>query len=96
MREARSFGIRLIALLAAVSLIAAGAAVAAQTSTVPRSWILPLKTVDRSFPQVTKEAGTGKNTTSSGKPIASRQVIYANRSASQKVKLSIDQYARTK
>lgn len=63
---------------------------------LPNSWIVPLRAVERFFPQVTRQAETGKNTTSSGKPVASRQVIYANRGASKKVTLSVDRYATSK
>src|SRR3954447_3061416 len=77
-----------------LSVTAAGATSAASTSLLPRQWIVPLKTAQRFFPQITKQEGTGKNTTSSGKPIASRQVIYANHGSSRKVTLSVDRYAK--
>lgn len=92
------FAVLLVAAVGALSLVAtASPAIAASISTLlPRSWIVPLSSVRRSFPQVTGQAETGKNTTSSGKPVASRQVIYANRGASRKVTLSVDRYANPK
>jgi hypothetical protein len=45
------------------------------------------------FPDVTKEASTGPNETSVGKPIASRSVVFASADGKKKVTLSVDQYA---
>jgi hypothetical protein len=91
----RRFAGLTLAVLVLLSVTAAGAT-SASTSLLPRQWIVPLKTAQRFFPQVTKQESTGKNTTSSGKPIASRQVVYANHSSSRKVTLSVDRYAKRK
>ncbi len=45
------------------------------------------------FPDVTKEASTGPNETSVGKPIASRSVVFSSADGKKKVTLSVDQYA---
>jgi hypothetical protein len=84
------------AIVVLLSVTAVGATNAASTSLLPRHWIVPLKRAERFFPQVTKQASTGKNTTSSGKPIASRQVIYASHHSSRKVTLSVDRYSKPK
>jgi len=85
-----------VAVVVLLSVTAVGVTNAASTTLLPRHWIVPLKRVERFFPQVTKQAGTGKNTTSSGRPIASRQVIYANHDSSRKVTLSVDRYSKRK
>jgi hypothetical protein len=92
----RRFAGLALAVVVLVSVTAVGATSAASTSLLPRHWIVPLKTAQRFFPQVTRQAGTGKNTTSSGKPIATRQVIYANGDSSRKVTLSVDRYWKRK
>jgi hypothetical protein len=66
---------------------------AASSSVLPRRFIVSLSVVGGYFPRVTHQKETGKNATSSGKPVASRQVIYANARAAKKVTLSVDQYA---
>jgi hypothetical protein len=48
--------------------------------------------VPQYFPDVTKEAGTGPNETSVGKPIASRSAVFASADGRKKVTLSVDQY----
>jgi hypothetical protein len=92
----RRFAGLTLAVVVLVSLTAVGATSAASASLLPRQWIVPLKTTRGFFPQVTRQASTGKNTTSSGNPIASRQVIYASHDSSRKVTLSVDRYAKPK
>jgi hypothetical protein len=92
----RKFAGLTLAAVVLLSVSVVGATSASSTSLLPRHWIVPLKTAQRFFPQVTRQAGTGKNTTSAGKPIASRQVIYANRKSSRKVTLSVDRYGHRK
>jgi hypothetical protein len=92
----RRFAALAFAVVVLLSLTAVGVTSAASTSLLPRQWIVPLKTAQRFFPQVSKQAGTGKNTTASGKPIATRQVIYANGGSSRKVTLSVDRYSKRK
>ena len=84
------------AIVVLLSVGALGATSGASPSLLPRHWIVPLSTARQFFPQVNRQASTGKNTTSSGKPIASRQVIYANGGSSRKVTLSVDRYAKRK
>jgi hypothetical protein len=97
------------ALIATVALVAVGlvagsvstalavtSATAAASSLLPRGFVVPLGVVRQYFPRVTRQQQTGANTTSSGIPVASRQVIYANAGASIKVTLSVDQYASSK
>ena len=45
------------------------------------------------FPDVIKEASTGPNETSVGKPIASRSVVFVSADGKKKVTVSVDQYA---
>ena len=47
------------------------------------------------FPEVTKEASTGQNSTAVGNPKTTRSVIYANDDSSKKVTISVDQYENT-
>jgi hypothetical protein len=49
--------------------------------------------VNRSFPELRREASTGENVTAVGKSIATRSVIYANNDNSKKVTITVDQYA---
>ena len=72
------------------------AATAATSSILPRGFVVSLGVVRQYFARVTHQKETGKNSTSSGMPVASRQVIYANKGASTKVTLSVDQYASSK
>ncbi len=72
------------------------AATAATSSILPRGFVVSLGVVRQYFARVTHQKETGKNSTSSGMPVASRQVIYANKGASTKVTLSVDQYASSR
>jgi hypothetical protein len=85
----------LVAALAGPGLAETGTS-AAGSSLLPRRFVVSRSVVGRPFPRVTQQKETGKNTTSAGKPVASRQVIYANARASKKVTLSVDQYASVK
>jgi hypothetical protein len=69
------------------------AAAAASVALLPRDAVVPVSVVTRAFPDVTKEAGTGPNETSVGKPIASRSVVFTSADGKKKVTLSVDQYA---
>ena len=60
---------------------------------LPRDTVVPVSVVTQYFPDVTKEARTGPNETSVGKPIASRSVVFASADGKKKVTLSVDQYA---
>jgi hypothetical protein len=66
---------------------------AASVALLPRNTVVPVSVVTRYFPDVTKEAGTGPNETSVGKPVASRSVVFASADGKKKVTLSVDQYA---
>ena len=60
---------------------------------LPRDTVVPVSVVTQYFPDVTKEASTGPNETSVGKPIASRSVVFTSADGKKKVTLSVDQYA---
>jgi hypothetical protein len=68
-------------------------AAAASAALLPRNTVVPVSVVTQYFPDVTKEASTGPNETSVGKPIASRSVVFASADGKKKVTLSVDQYA---
>lgn len=100
----RSTAVLSVAALALLSLAACGndsssktasstAAAAESAALLPRNTVVPVSVVKRYFPDVTKEASTGPNETSVGKPIASRSVAFASADGKKKVTLSVDQYA---
>ena len=60
---------------------------------LPRKVVVPISTVNRFFPEVTREASTGHNLTAVGNAKATRSVIYANSDGSKKVTMSVDQYS---
>lgn len=64
----------------------------ASDSTLPRKVVLPISTVNRFFPEVTREASTGRNLTAVSNAKATRSVIYANSDSSKKVTITVDQY----
>jgi hypothetical protein len=70
-----------------------GSTTTAPSSILPLNSIVSLGAVQPYFPEVTRQESTGPNSTSSGKPKASRQVIYSNSDSSKKVTVSVDQYA---
>jgi hypothetical protein len=61
-------------------------------STIPRNVVVPLGTVHRYFPDITREASTGPNSSAVGKPTGTRVVVYTNSDGSRKLTLSVDQY----
>ena len=65
----------------------------ASDSLLPRNVVVALNVVNRFFPEVTQEATTGQNLSAVGKPIATRSVIYTNSNSSNKVTVSVDEYA---
>lgn len=69
-----------------------GSTTTSVSSNLPRSSIISLSEVQQQFPEVTRQESTGPNSTSSGTPDATRQVIYANADSSKKVTVSVDQY----
>jgi hypothetical protein len=79
-----------VAAIASLSLAACGDAAA---PVLPRETVVPVSVVSKYFPDVTKEAGTGPNETSVGKPIGSISVVFTSADEKKKVTLSIDQYA---
>jgi hypothetical protein len=87
-----------IALVGALSLAAYGqsspssSATSTPESALPRSFIVALRAIEEFFPEVTKEASTGQNSTAVGNPKTTRSVIYANADNSKKVTISVDQY----
>lgn len=64
--------------------------------TLSRDDIIPLSTVSKILPEITREISTGINLTAVGKPIATRSVVYANADGAKKVTISVDQYSSTK
>jgi len=82
-----------VSTIALISLAACGNAAAASPSLLPRNTVVSVSVVTQHFPNVTKEASTGPNETSVGKPIASRSVVFLSDDGKKKVTVSIDQYA---
>ena len=64
----------------------------ASDALLPRKAVVPVSVVNRFFPELTREAGSGQNLTAVGKPKATRSVIYANTDSSKKVTVTVDQY----
>ena len=82
-----------VAAIALLSLAACGDAAGPSASLLPRNTVVPVSVVTKYFPEITKEASTGPNETSVGKPIASRSVVFASADGKKKVTVSVDQYA---
>ena len=61
-------------------------------SMLPRKVVVAISTVNRFFPEVTREASTGRNLTAVADAKATRSVIYANSDSSKKVTITVDQY----
>jgi hypothetical protein len=59
---------------------------------LPRKVIVPISTVNRFFPEVTREVITGRNLTAVANAEATRSVIYVNSDSSKKVTVTADQY----
>jgi hypothetical protein len=81
------------AAIALLSMAACGDAAAPSAQLLPRNTLLPVSVVTEYFPDVTREATTGPNETSVGKPMASRSVVFTSADGKKKVTLSVDQYA---
>jgi hypothetical protein len=80
--------------IAILSLAACGdGSTTASSALLPRNAVVPVSEVTRYFPDIAKEASTGPNETSVGKPIASRSVVFTSADGKKKVTLSVDQYA---
>jgi len=65
----------------------------ASDSMLPRKVVVPRSTVNRFFPEATREASTGRNLTAVDNANATRSVIYANSDSSKKVTITVDEYA---
>ena len=79
--------------VAAIALLSLAACGDAAAPLLPRDTVVPVSAVTQYFPGVTKEASTGPNETSVGKPVASRSVVFVSADGKKKVTLSVDQYA---
>ena len=75
--------------VAAIALLSLAACGDATAPLVPRNTVVPVSVVTQYFPDVTKEASTGPNETSVGKPLASRSVVFASADGKKKVTVSI-------
>jgi hypothetical protein len=64
----------------------------ASDSMLARKVVVPISTVNRFFPDVTREASTGRNRTAVANAKATRSVIYANSDSSKKVTITVDEY----
>jgi hypothetical protein len=78
---------------AAIALLSLAACSDAAPPLLPRDTVVPVSVVTEHFPEITKEASTGPNETSVGKPLASRSVVFVSADGKKKVTLSVDQYA---
>jgi hypothetical protein len=61
-------------------------------SMLPRKVVVPISTVTRFFPEVTRETSTGRNLTAVANAKVTRSVIYANSDSSKKLTITVDQY----
>jgi hypothetical protein len=64
----------------------------ASDSMLPRKVVVPISTITRFFPEVTREASTRRNLTAVANAKATRSVIYSNSDNSKKVTITVDQY----
>ena len=64
----------------------------ASDSMLPREVVVPISTVNRFFPEVMREASSGRNLTAVANAKATRSVIYANSDSSKKVTITVDEY----
>jgi|SRR5437764_12038483 len=64
----------------------------ASDSMLPRKVVVPISTVNRVCPEVTREASTGRNLTAVANAKATRRVIYPNSDGSMKVTITIHEY----
>ena len=69
---------------------------ATSEGTLPRDVIVPLSEVTRLFPDIIREASTGRNATATGNPKATRMVIYESGDGSRKVTITVDQYGSSR
>jgi hypothetical protein len=70
----------------------ANASARVSDSMLPRKVVVPISTVNRFFPEVTRQVSTGHNLTAVANAQATRSVIYANSDGSKKVTITVDQY----
>ena len=82
-----------IAIVGALSLARESSSSSATSgTTLPRNVVVPLSVVSRFFPDITRETSTGRNSTATGNPKATRMVIYETADGSKKVTITVDQY----
>jgi hypothetical protein len=65
-------------------------------SILPRNVIVPLSTIARLFPDITRETSTGPDLTATGNPKATRMVIYESGDGAKKVTITVDQYGSSR
>jgi hypothetical protein len=65
----------------------------APDSILPPKVVVPISTVNHFFPEVSREASTGRNLTAVNNAKATRSVVYANSDSSRKVTITVDEYA---
>ena len=70
----------------------ANGSVKTSDSMLPREVVVPISTVNHFFPEVRREASTGRNLTAVANAKATRSVIYANSDSSKKVTITVDEY----
>ena len=91
-RQREPLAVLRVSAMALLSLAACGDAAAASPPLLSRNTVVPVSVVTRHFADVTREASTGPNETSVGKPLASRSVVFSSADGKKKVTISVDRY----
>jgi hypothetical protein len=68
-------------------------AVGAAARLLPGTIIIPIDVVSMYFPEIAMVASTGPNQGAVGRPVATRATIYTSSDSTQKVTISVDEYA---
>jgi hypothetical protein len=59
---------------------------------LPRTLLLPLKPVKDAFPELTRQASTGPDSSALGTPRLTREVVYASSDGAKQLTLTVDEY----